>query len=867
MRTTLTYLITILLITISLKNKINAQPTTWNTRGIGSGGATQNPTISPFNGNRVFISCDMSSMFETTDFGTNWNIHNFTKLQGGIRGKVVFTNDPLKLYAISASNSGAYSPKKSIDGGITWTNLSNNPCVNYGAFQIYSNLNDYNQFVISDKSNIYFTNNAGTSFITIDTDTTASGNHLAGVFFDGSTIYISTHKKLYKSTDGGLTFPTSTILNYSSANISTSEGVVSFSGAKQNGTTKFFCTTINASNLSCKTYGSDVQYFVGLYQLLTPFTSWTNITSNLQASNNSDTERAYYVRMLPDNINTIYVGGNVTSSGSTYGTVYKSTDSGTTWTNQFLNATKAANNANISTGWIGTANTSSYNHGWVGINTIEGLTIDPNNINRIVSTDKSGIHYSIDAGVNWHQMYVSPLDENTPNQKFSTNKQYATSGLETSVTYWLTWLDQQNIIASCADISAIYSSDSGTKWGYQYNPNTIYAGGSLKINDVSMMIKHPVTGVLYASTGDVVGSNGVWDDSRLSQSHGRICYSTDNGATWQILHDFNRPVTFIHIDKNNPDTMYACVQDVNSGTIGGIYKCNSISVGSNSLWNKLSAPTRANNRPNNVYVLNDGSLMASYYPFDATGSYNYTQQSGVFYSTDGGNNWQDRTQQSMQEKTFNIIPDINDTSEQTWYACVGNSSTANYSGLYKTTDRGQNWVNLMPGTSVISCTFDPSHNNEMYICTELNGLYYATNTNNTTFTPVTVSNYDFRAPQRVFFNPYDSNEVWVTSFGNGLKVGNTGTPLKIESTEKKEFQISLYPNPMTLEFNLNFEPELQNITIEITNELGQIVRQQHFSENTNQVKIERENMANGIYFIKIIKNNSLLSVKKIIVTD
>ena len=486
-----------------LPQLIEAQPATWTPRGIGSGGAIQNPTISPFNGNRVYLSCDMSQMFETTDFGATWNIQNHSKIQGGIRGKVVYTNDPLKLYAISASSSGAYVPKKSLDGGNTWSNFSNNPCVNFGAFQIYSNPSDFNQFVISDKKNIYFTNNGGTSFVTIDTDNSTPGIHLAGVFFEGQNIYISSNKKMFKSTDGGLSFPAGNALTYSNANILSTEGVVSFTGAKENGITKFFCSTISASNLTCRTYGSDVTFFVGLYELTAPFTSWSNITGSLSNSNASDVEKAYYVTMLPTDIDTLYIGGAVASGGSNYGTVFRSTNSGVNWTNQFLNNTKAINNTDIYTGWVGNSSTAGYTHGWVSINTVEGLAIDPNDVNRIIMTDKSAAHYSTDGGTIWHQMYVQPSDENPSNQTFSASKQYATSGLETTVTYWLTWIDQQNMIASCADITAIKSSNAGQKWSYDYSTTNIYAAAPLRINDVSMIIKHPSTGVLYASTGDV----------------------------------------------------------------------------------------------------------------------------------------------------------------------------------------------------------------------------------------------------------------------------------------------------------------------------------------------------------------------------
>jgi hypothetical protein len=37
-----------------------------------------------------------------------------------------------------------------------------------------------------------------------------------------------------------------------------------------------------------------------------------------------------------------------------------------------------------------------------------------------------------------------------------------------------------------------------------------------------------------------------------------------------------------------------------------------------------------------------------------------------------------------------------------------------------------------------------------------------------------VTAYPFRQPERVYFNPFNQTEMWVSSFGNGMRVGNTG---------------------------------------------------------------------------------------------
>jgi hypothetical protein len=57
-----------------------------------------------------------------------------------------------------------------------------------------------------------------------------------------------------------------------------------------------------------------------------------------------------------------------------------------------------------------------------------------------------------------------------------------------------------------------------------------------------------------------------------------------------------------------------------------------------------------------------------------------------------------------------------------------------------------------------------------------------------------VESYPFRQPERVFFNPYNQDEMWVTSFGNGMKVGylnSTG----LSDLTPDNYLVNVYPNP------------------------------------------------------------------------
>jgi len=59
----------------------------------------------------------------------------------------------------------------------------------------------------------------------------------------------------------------------------------------------------------------------------------------------------------------------------------------------------------------------------------------------------------------------------------------------------------------------------------------------------------------------------------------------------------------------------------------------------------------------------------------------------------------------------------------------------------------------------------------MYMTTAGGGLWYSSNGQSALPSFSQVQEYSFSTPERVFFNPFDPREVWVASFGNGLRVG------------------------------------------------------------------------------------------------
>jgi hypothetical protein len=127
----------------------------------------------------------------------------------------------------------------------------------------------------------------------------------------------------------------------------------------------------------------------------------------------------------------------------------------------------------------------------------------------------------------------------------------------------------------------------------------------------------------------------------------------------------------------------------------------------------------------------------------------------------------------MHYWTKDLVIDPNDSAQQTWYVGVFQQfggGPAETNGLYRTTDRGQHWTPIWQGGNVESCTIDPRNPDHMFVTTESDGLWSTSNLSAASPTFVADPDYPFAHPMRVFFNPYKTNEVWVASFGGGLRV-------------------------------------------------------------------------------------------------
>ncbi len=835
-----------LLILFALTSTLSAQlPAAWHSRGIGGGGALFSPSINPANHNEIYMSCDMSELFHSTDMGLNWNEVNFLQVQGGHDACVQFTINQQIRYCVDYSTidgNDYIRPMKSTDGGISWSVLSGNPyplAPNGNILRLMADYNNPNLVMIADYGTIYFSADGGASFHQVHTClSNGAGNHIAGIFFNSPAIYIGTNDGLLVSTNNGQSFTTMPVTG-----IPSGEYMLSFAGGKQGGSTRFFCLT--AANVwAGYQYGNDYWGAMkGVYQMDNAGGTWVLKTGGITVGS----DFPVFVGMPADDISTAYLSGG-SSAGAPI--VMKSVNGGN-WSHVFL----TANNQNIFTGWAGYGG----DHGWSFPEAPFGFTVALNDANTVMLSDYSCAHITTDGGVTWYQQYLSHADENPENSPTPTGKKYHGVGLENTSCWQILWTDSQHLFGAYSDINGIMSDDSGDSW--KFIPN-------LTQNTVYRVVKS-ASGKIYAATSnvhDMFQSTRIYD-AQIDAGTGNVYVSSDNGSSFTVLHSFGHPVVWIAIDPSNPEKMYASVLHHNKQAIGGIWVTSNLSAGAASSWSKMPAPPRSNGHPFNINVLNNGDLVCSFSARKPTTGTSFTDSSGVYYYNAAASTWYDRSDPNMRFWTQDVVVDPNDATQSTWYACVfqgwATSGIQGTGGLFRTTNKGQNWTRIHDNFRVNSCSLKPGEPDQMYFTTETDGLWHSGNASAGSPQFTQVSNYPFRHPMRVFFNPYDVSKTWVTSFGNGIMLG--GDPFAgIGSIQGSDPAFSLYPNPCAESVNLRINGSLSSAyTYSISDIMGRTLLTGNCGIGEGSI-INTSALGSGIYVVRVYDGGRPLGSSKLI---
>ncbi len=568
---------------ISMSNLIFAQPTSFSSRGIGGGGALFALSINPANNNEYYVACDMGELFHTTTFGTSYTQVDFNQLIAGHNSKVCYTSSVGLLYSVSYANN-MIIPMKSANNGVNWTALPGNPDNTQETFFIDADYNNPQRVIISYYGDIYFSGNGGTTFSTVHTATNSgAGVTVGGVFWDGNNIYIGTNDGVLISTNAGVTWSTAAITG-----IPATDRIWSFAGGKVGAVTRFFCITASNANIYVGVVGSDYYSFpTGVYSVDYGSGNWTPKMTGI----NTATDFPMFVGMANNDITTVYLAGSNTNSVPD---ILKTTNAGAAWSHIFT----TSNNGNIMTGWSGQGG----DRGWTYGECPFAIAVAPNNVNSVIFGDFGFVHKTASGGLGWTQAYVDPAGQHPPLANTPQKQSYQSVGIENTTCWQVHWMNASNMWSCFSDIQGIRSVDAGNSWSFNY---TGYSA-----NSSYRIAQHPTNGTLYMGTSNI---HDMYQSTRLqdaildaADANGKIMYSTNSGASWIQLHNFNHPVFWITLDPNNSNRAYASViQYSNNVGVGGVYVTSDLNNLAASTWTLLPNPPITEKHPESLVVLND----------------------------------------------------------------------------------------------------------------------------------------------------------------------------------------------------------------------------------------------------------------------
>lgn len=807
---------------------LQAQTLNFQPRGVGGGGALFFPRVNPGNDAEYYVSCDMSQMFHTSDFGQSYDQIPFQQLQAsGAHSTYEWTNDPNVAYSNHNDGNNGY-PVRTTDGGASWQILPGHDPDNESVYRMAANYLKPKQLLLNYYGDIFISNDFGNTLQLVrHAANNGVGLIMGGTFFDGETIYIGTNEGVLRSTNGGISFsmiPTSGLAN--------GQVIWSFAAGKSGGTTRFTCITADAADVYNGVMPWDYWGFAkGVYVM-------DNASGNWQAKSagiDFDSDFVMYAAMAWNDANTLYLGGSDGDLGAPL--VLKSANGGNNWEKVF----KSENNENIYTGWSGQGGDKSW--GWG--ETCFGLSVAPYNSAKVLYSDFGFVHVSENGGGTWKQAYLNSADQNPPNAPTPKRKDYQSVGLENTTTWQLHWTSENELLAAFSDIGMIRSASAGEKWGFTYT--------GMSVNSVYRIEKMSGNNLIVAATS---GVHDIYQSTRLTDAYldandnaGKLFQSADGGASWTLLHDFGHPVFWVAKDPQQPSVYVSVIHYGGGGAAmkGGIWSYNLFTGPT-----QLPAPPRTEGHPASIVVLGDGKVACTFSGRrNANGQ--FTASSGVFLYDPATNTWADRSHPDMHYWTKDLVLDPSDPTQSTWYVGVfsGWGGAPNgKGGLFKTTDRGLTWQKLTDTQfdRVSSLTFNPLNPHQAFLTTETQGLWVSHNLDAGTPDWALVESYPFRQPERVFFNPYKPSEMWVTSFGNGLKVAQVTSAAQEVAESSPSFRI--WPNPLennTLQLKLQQE---NGEKIRVFDALGRLIWQGTSTVGQKDFSLDVGDWPSGIYLVK-----------------
>jgi len=734
-------------------------PAVYETVGLGGGGAMYSPASSPHDPKLMFLSCDMSGFYRSTDGGKSWKMVDFRQTKGNTRLRAVFhPTDPDVVY---------FKGLVSRDRGVTWKALGEN--TPKGIVEMALDPSGERMMIAGTGEGAQMSRDGGATWSKCED---VSGG-CVGIYVDPGSpkdkrvVMIGTSGGVFVSMDDGRTFAEETEgLPW--------KGLRDFAAGRSEAKGKVlaYCT-VGGKNV-------DGKYVGGVYVSDDLAASWRSALgagaqkglAKVDRWGATDISQYALLAVAEGKPETVYAScRGVGYHPPNHSTVYRSDDVGKNWRPVF-NRDFRFPNLNVENGWI----SHSITWIWGGFHTVAGFDANTKHPDTAMWTDGGDMFVTHDGGKSWQPGYTTPATPrpergNVPGKQVG---RWKSNGLEVTTTweYHIDPFASKRHYICYTDIGFAISEDGGETWR-----NNSRTGGSPWTNTTYMLAFDPeVKGRAWAAMSnvhDIMHWTYVHDRVR---GPGGICYTEDHCEKWKVLTEGlpSAPCTSVVVDPKSPKdsrTLYVTMYG------RGVYK----STDGGKSWQKKSKGIRLDENPHTVLVKlhPDGTLFCCVTGRRGNGAdrLKFPKVGALYRSTDKGESWEDITKSSPLHWPTGF--DFDPADSKVIYLPAATIPGGREGGIYKTTDGGRSWARLLRdedfagkgGASYVHgmyATVDPENSKRVYLGTGGHGLWYTSDAGRTWKQSGSVP---FGSVHRASWDPDDRSTIYVTTFGGGVFKG------------------------------------------------------------------------------------------------
>lgn len=776
-------IVLILFNSCSNNSNINGRNDQWGFIGPGGGGAMFNPSINPSDPDNIFVSCDMTGSFVTYNGGKNWRRFNLgwvTKFYSFDRKKsnIVYTATSNKLF-------------KSLDKGVSWRTIypRQEEIVSIHGHGDHADevlvLKDSSRTIIEklvvdpdnsqklflltkkEKANIRprykGDNNNYITVILISEDGGAHWETLDELRFELNNIFIDPtspkdNRTIYVSGKDGLGMKKDD--DWRNIRLPYRAGrITQFIDGIDTKTNQHIIYAISGqSYFNPNGLKNDSR----IYMTNNGGENWNRIDTSLHKFKIDSTSAPKFRSIATSYYHpeTIYVSFSKlkTSNDTISFGVAKSTDFGVSW--EIVWNDKASGNdknnlmmsaLNRKQGWID----ERFGPGW-GENPFN-MTVSDNNPDLTFTTDFGRIIKTMDGGVNWEQVYTNKIE----------NGGWKSRGIQVTTGYMMAFdpFDSLHVFMADTDTGLMESFDGAKSWNSATKDNGV---PNRWINTTYWVLFDPdVKNKLWAvmSANHDLPRPKMWRNKDMSQYEGGVLVSVDGGKTWKTTSKDIGEFAPTHIimdpksDSKNR-TLYVCAFGK------GVYK----SVDGGGSWQQKNNGIEGV-QPSawRLTQKNNGDLFLIVFRKSEDGSIGNEMDGALYKSIDGAENWEKMKLPNGVNGPSSLVIDPDNSNRLILSAWGRRGKTAlsgdSGGGIYVSEDNGLTWVAVLTKDQHIhDLTIDAN-----------NGVFYAAGFNSSAYRSEDrgrswkrIKGFNFKWGKRVQPDPYDSEKVFIITFGGGV---------------------------------------------------------------------------------------------------